>query len=95
MAILLKVKWVDKTDGVDPYQCITHIGGKDGQFQWKHSHAQAIQSIEDGLFDYYVQKDALAVKLEVGTALGGGKYLKARDDKEHPELLLMLPRSSA
>jgi hypothetical protein len=56
MAILLKVKWVDQSDQPDPYWRISHISGNTGEFQWKHTHAQAIQSIEHGLFHYLWKK---------------------------------------
>ena len=91
MAILLKVKWVDQSDQPDLYQRISYIGGYAGEFQWKHTHAQAIQSIEHGLFHYYVEKDARALKLEVGLAPNGCKYLKTPVDGNQPKLLLDLP----
>lgn len=91
MAIVLKVKWVDQSDQPDPYLRIRHIGGHSRDFQWKHTHPQAIQSIEDGLFHYYVEKDTLILKLEVGLAPNGCKYLKTQVDSDQPELLLNLP----
>jgi hypothetical protein len=91
MAILLKVKWVDQSDQPDPYQRISHIGGHAGEYQWKHTHVQAIQFIEHGLFHYYVEKDARALKLEVGLAPNGCKYLKTPVDSHQPQLLLNLP----
>ena len=84
MAILLKVKWVDRSDRPDPYQRISHIGGDSREFQWKHTHAQAIQSIEHGLFAYYVEKDAIVLKLEVGLAPNGCKFLKTQIDGNQP-----------
>ena len=91
MAILLKVKWVDRSDAPEPYLRIRNIGGDAGQLQWKHTQAQAIQSIERGAFHYYVEKDACALKLEIGVAPDGCKYLKTPADKEYPQLLLNLP----
>jgi hypothetical protein len=91
MAILLKVKWVDQSDQPDLYQRISHIGGDSGEFKWKHTHIQAVQSIEHGLFHYYVEKDARALKLEVGLSPNGCKYLKAPVDGNQPKLLLNLP----
>jgi len=93
MGIVLKVKWVEQADEPDPYLRIRHIGGEEGALQWKHSHAQAVQSIERGQFHYYVEKDARALKLEVGLAPNGLKYLKTPEDNGHPELLLNLPKS--
>lgn len=90
MAILLKVQWVDQSDQADPYLRIRHIGGHSGEFQWKHTHTQAIQFVKHGRFHYYVEKDARAVKLEVGLA-PNGKYLKTPVDGNQPKLLLNLP----
>ena len=91
MAIVLKVRWIDQSDQPDPYQRIRHIGGHSREFQWKHTHAQAIQSIEHGLFNYYVEKDSRVLKLEVGLAPNGCKYLKTQVDGNQPKLLLNLP----
>jgi hypothetical protein len=92
MAILLKVKWVDKSEQPDPYQRIRGIGGDSRKLQWKHTRAQAIQSIEHGLFAYYVEKGARALKLEVGLAPNGCKYLKTQADGSQLEFLLNLPQ---
>ena len=90
MAIVLKVKWVEQSDQPDPYLRIRHIGGHSREFHWKHTHTQAIQSIEDGLFHYYVEKDARTLKLEVGLAPNGCKYLKTQVDGDQPKFLLKL-----
>ena len=91
MAIVLKVKWVDQVDHPDPYQRIQQVGGDSRDFHWHHTHAQAIQAIEQGLFDYYVAQDARALKLEVGLAQNGCKYLKTQADGDTSHLLLNLP----
>ena len=93
MAILLKVTRVDQSARPDLYQRISHIGGDAGEFQWKHTHTQAIQSIERGLFHYYVEKDSRPFKLEVGIAPNGCKYLRTQADGQQPELLLNLSES--
>ncbi|HUB87154.1 MAG TPA: DUF3892 domain-containing protein [Verrucomicrobiae bacterium] len=93
MAIVLKVKWVDQADELDPYLRIRHIGGEDGALQWKHTHAQAVQSIERGQFHYYVEKNARALKLEIGLSPSGRKYLKTPEDGAPPKLLLSLPET--
>jgi hypothetical protein len=90
MAIVLKVKWVDQSDQPDPYQRIRQIGGASRKFQWKHTRAQAIESIERGTFVYYVERDARAVNLEVGLAPNGCKYLKTQADDDQHQLLLSL-----
>lgn len=91
MSILLKVQWVDQAEQPDPCQRIKHIGGSSGALKWRHSQADAIQSIEHGLFTYYVKKDMRALKLEIGMATNGHKYLKIQSDDSQPRLLLNLP----
>jgi hypothetical protein len=92
MAILLQVQWVDQADPSTPsghHSRIRHIGGISGDLSWKHSSAQAIESIERGHFAYYVEKDAGAVRLNVGRAADGGKFLIPNGETE--QLLLSLP----
>jgi len=91
MAIPLKVKWIDQRDAPNVYQRISHIGGSEGKFQWKHTDTQAIVFIEDDQFDYYVEKDDRAVKLEVGRTADGHKFLKTEADTDEPRHLLNLP----
>jgi hypothetical protein len=78
MALLLKVKWIEKSEGTDLCQRITHIGGQDGQFQWRHTHADAVESIEKLRFHYYMEKDARVLKVKVGLTSNGDKYLTGR-----------------
>jgi hypothetical protein len=91
MALLLKVNWVDQAEHQNPYLRIRHIGGAAGKFQWKHTHVQAIQFLEQSQFAYYVEKDARALKLEVGCAADGCKFLKTSADGDQPGFLLNLP----
>ena len=91
MPVVLKVTWADKADHPDPCQRIRHIGGKSGQLHWKHSYAQAIEAIEQGLFNYYVEKDDQTLNLGIGRAPNGGKFLKTQADDCQPKLLMNLP----
>jgi hypothetical protein len=93
MAVILKVKWVDLSDHPDPCQRIRHIGGSSGKFQWRHTPAQAIEGIDQGQFIYFVEKDARALKLEVGLAPNGSKFLKTQADGDPIEVLFKLPES--
>jgi hypothetical protein len=92
MAIVLKVEWVDKSDQPEPHQRIRYVGGNSGELQWKHTQAQAIESIESGLFTYYVEKDARVLELSVGLTADGKKHLTIQADGGHPQPLLDLPR---
>jgi len=91
MAIPLKVKWIDQCDAPSAHLRIRHIGGSTGKLQWKHAATQAVAFIEDEEFDYYVEMNARAVKLEVGQTPDGQKFLKTEADKEEPQQLLNLP----
>lgn len=91
MPVVLKVTWADKSDHPDPYQRIRHIGGKSGQLDWKHSYTQAIEAIEQGLFNYYVEKDHQPLNLGIGRAPNGWKFLKTQADDSQPKLLMNLP----
>ena len=51
----------------------------------------AIYSIEKEHFHYYLEKNARVVKITVGFAPDGGKYLKTELDTEITENLLSLP----
>jgi hypothetical protein len=95
MAILLKVKWVEKSNQPAPYQRIRQIGGEARELRWQHTQAEAIQFIEHSLFVYYVEKDAHVLELKVEQAPDGSKYLKTTADDEQLQFLLNLPARPA
>jgi Protein of unknown function (DUF3892) len=91
MVIVLKVTWVDQSGEPELHQRIRHIGGVTGQLRWKHTQAQAVESIERNQFVYYVEKGARALSLNVGRSPDGRKYLTIPDDGGNLQLLLKLP----
>jgi hypothetical protein len=91
MAIVLKVKWIDRSDQPEPHQRIRHIGGESRELRWKHTQSQAIESIERGLFAYYVEKDAHALVLRVGLTADGKKHLTLQAGGEQAHILFDLP----
>jgi hypothetical protein len=91
-AIVLQVTWVDQADHPDSCQRIRHVGGHSGKLKWRHTQAQAIEAIAQGVFAYYVKKDDRVLKLEVGLAPNGCKYLKTQADAGPPQFLLSLPK---
>jgi hypothetical protein len=94
MAMLLKVNWVDLSDQDDPYQRIRNIGGNSKGLEWKHTCAQALLFIDRGEFCYCVEQDDLALKLKVGLAPDGAKFLKTDADSDQPQSLLSLAENS-
>jgi len=92
MAILLKIAWVDKSERAEPHLRIAHVGGASRKLQWKHSQAQAVDSIERGQFVYYVEKSARAFRVEVARTNDGQKYLAIPNNFAEAQLLLELPQ---
>ena len=92
MAIQLKVQWVDRLGDSDAVQGIFAIGGSCRNLQWRHTCAQAVESIENGWFDYYVKKGASALRLQLGRTPDGKKFLTV--EKEAEDFLLSLPTFS-
>jgi hypothetical protein len=91
MAILLNVKWVEKTDEVELHRRIRHIGGDSKHVQWKHTQEQAIEAIEGGQFAYYMKKDGHTLRLNVGQTTDGRKYLIIESGGNQPQLPLDMP----
>jgi len=83
MALLLKIKWVDQSAQSEPHQRIRRIGGDSGRLQWLHTQAEAIESIECGRFNYYVENTAKPVRLEVAQTADGAKYLTVAMGQSH------------
>ena len=92
MAILLKVAWIERSDRRESHLQIAHIGGVSRHLQWKHSQAQAIESIERGQFVYYVEKSSRAFRVNVAETADGKKYLSVKDGIDPSQLLLDLPQ---
>ena len=91
MATVLQVKWVDQSGHADARRRIHAIGGDSGEMIWKHTQEQAVHFIEERQFDYYLKTADSLLKLEVGKAPDGFKYLKAKTDNGTPHTLLNQP----
>lgn len=87
----VKISCINKNERYNPYEAITHIGGSnsDGS-KWKLSRQQAIQSIENGKYQFYVDVNNDPVRVIVTTSPYGNKYLKTVADGDKPNNLLSL-----
>lgn len=90
-----QVLCIKKADRHNPYERITHIGGKNGNgTSWRLSQPEAIQGIENGKWAFYVMRGGSTVDVIVAISQYGHKYLKTAADGEQPNNLLSLPECS-
>lgn len=74
-----------------PHNKIEFIGGlnSDGT-RWKVTQSRAIEGIESGKWEFYVQHNNIMVDIIVSSN-DGEKYLKTKNDGIEPNNLLNLP----
>ena len=65
--------------------------GIEGKVDWKHSQEQAIEHLEKGFFNYFIQQGKYFEPLVIARTPMGEKFLKARNDLEESNALLELP----
>jgi hypothetical protein len=92
MASAVRIDCINKTDRSSAHERIRNIGGiNPDRTRWRMSEAQAIQSIRDGTYSFYVERpQGHRVAVVIATRLGR-EYLKTVADGEQPDNLLALP----
>lgn len=88
-----RVQCINKSDRPNPHERIMNIGGvnADGS-RWKVTQPNAIEGIESGKWQFYVERPAQdSVWVVVATSQYGNKYLKTQADGDQPNNLLSLP----
>ena len=88
----LRIDCVNKADRPNAWERISHVGGPDWDGnRWKLTQQEAIQRIENGTYDFYVEGGGHRVRVIVSTSRFGNKYLKTEADDVEPNNLLSLP----
>jgi len=93
MAQAVQVQCINKTDRYSPHERIQAIGGRnpDGT-RWKLREDEAIISIKQGRYSFYVERPAgHRILVVVARSAAGREYLKTQADGEQPDNLLSLP----
>lgn len=89
----VQIRCINKDDRYNPYEAITHVGGKnpDGG-KWRLTSQEAIEAIEGSKYNFYVENPA-DDRVEVIVAISpyDNKYLKTEADGDKPNNLLSLP----
>ena len=89
----LQILSATKDHRLNPYQCVTHVGGlnADGS-PWRLSVAEAIAGIRARHWEFYVLGESgRKVWLHVTISRDGHEYLKTLADPGVPYMLLALP----
>lgn len=94
MAQRVQVTCINKREHYNPHERIINIGGvnSDGS-RWKMSQPKAIESIENGTYNFFVSVAGYTTDVIVATHQGN-KYLKTQPDATGKDNLLSLPECS-
>ena len=91
MTTRLQIGCINKPDRNSPYTPINHVGGVNNGSRWKITQDEAIRTIENGTYSFYVIQGGQQVDVIVAVSANGNKYLKTRADTTNRNNLLTLP----
>jgi hypothetical protein len=96
MASRHQVRCINKQDRDNPWERIINIGGVNhDNTRWKLSQQAAIEHIEKGKYEFYVQAGTQQADVIVEKSRFGNKYLKTKADTTTKDNLLSLPECPA
>jgi hypothetical protein len=93
MARSLQIFCSTKDHRLDPYECVTYIGGlNDDGSPWRLSIAEAVEGIRARRWEFYVLgSSGEKIWLHITVSRDGHEYLKTFADRDVPYLLLSQP----
>lgn len=92
MADNVQITCINKDDRNNPYERITHVGGRNPNgTSWKLTQQAAIKGIKDGTWRFWVSVNGKSVWVIVAKSRFGNDYLKTESDGDEPNNLLSLP----
>lgn len=92
MAKTQTITCINKDDRNDPYESITHVGGKNSDgTSWKETQQQIIKDIDSGEWEYYVGTGSNRVRVVTAESPYGNRYIKTEADDTTSNNLLSLP----
>lgn len=92
MAKTQTILCINKDDRKNPYERITHVGGKNPNgTRWKQTQTKTIAEIDSGDWNYFVGTGKNKVKVVVAISPYDNKYIKTEADGKEPNNLLSLP----
>ena len=86
----LQVSCISRGKKDAPHERIAGVGGLSFGAHWRHTSAEAIAAIENGVNTYFVEVNKLQTDLVVASHFGT-KYLKAEGDTTVADPLASLP----
>ena len=90
----LQITCINKTDRLNPWERITHVGGNSGGGGgggWKITQQDAIDHIEAERHSFYVERNGVRADVIVRKSRFGNKYITTDPDGESQNNLLSLP----
>lgn len=92
MASRHQIRCINKQDRDNPWERILNVGGTNADSsRWRLTQKEAVDGIQSGTYEFYVQSGQQQAKVIVAESRFGNKYLKTEADTTTKDNLLSLP----